>query len=100
MVAQRVNRPQEALQNGGAVSGRILSTSPRVEKFMASLNDDEGLAKARYEIERATMDCAELRLFIGDALSATLRPGEFEFSVEWGKLIFAWWGKAFRRVGG
>ncbi|MGH9769330.1 MAG: hypothetical protein ACREAB_18040 [Blastocatellia bacterium] len=58
---------------------------------MTPLNDNEELAKARYEIERATIDCAELSLFIGDALAATLKRGNFEFSVEWGKLIFAWW---------
>src|SRR5262245_39062432 len=58
---------------------------------MKTLGDNEESAKARYEIERATIDCAELRLFIGDVQAATLARGNFEFAVEWGKLIFAWW---------
>lgn len=58
---------------------------------MTTLSDNEEVIKARYEIERATIDCAELSLFIGDAQVATLARGNFEFSVEWGKLIFAWW---------
>jgi len=58
---------------------------------MTPLNDNEELAKARYEIERATIDRAELNLFIGDTPVATITRDNFEFSVEWGKLIFAWW---------
>jgi hypothetical protein len=59
---------------------------------MKVLNDNEESATARYEIERATIDCAEMGLFIDDVQEATLARGNFEFSVEWGKLIFAWWG--------
>jgi len=59
---------------------------------MTTLGDNEELAKARYEVELATIECAELGLFIGEAQVATLPRGNFEFSVEWGKLIFAWWG--------
>lgn len=58
---------------------------------MKTLGDNEESAKARYEIERATIDCAEMSLFIGDVQAATLARGNFEFGVEWGKLIFAWW---------
>jgi hypothetical protein len=58
---------------------------------MKTLGDNEESVKARYEIERAMIDCAELGLFIGDVRAATLARGNFEFSVEWGKLIFAWW---------
>jgi len=60
---------------------------------MTTLSENEEVVNARYEIERATIDCAELNLFIGDAQVATLARGNFEFSVEWGKLIFAWWGE-------
>src|SRR5215468_4524818 len=60
-------------------------------RIMKTLGDNEELAEARYEIERATIDCAELSLFIGDVQAATLARGNFEFGVEWGKLIFAWW---------
>jgi hypothetical protein len=58
---------------------------------MKTLSDNEESAKARYEIERATIDCAEMSLFIDDVQTATLARGNFEFGVEWGKLIFAWW---------
>ncbi len=60
---------------------------------MTPLNGNDELARARYEIERATVNCAELSLFIGDTQAATLTRGNYEFSVEWGKLIFAWWGE-------
>src|SRR5499426_2188871 len=58
---------------------------------MKTLSDNEESAEARYEIERATIECAELNLFIGGVQAATLARGNFEFGVEWGKLIFAWW---------
>src|SRR5215475_12349140 len=60
-------------------------------RVMKTLGDNEDSAEARYEIERATIDCAELSLFIGDVQAATLARGNFEFGVEWGKLIFSWW---------
>src|SRR5262249_50045522 len=60
---------------------------------MTTLGDNEESAKARYEVELATIDCAELGLFIGETQVATLTRGNFEFSVEWGKLIFAWWNE-------
>src|SRR5262245_52273336 len=58
---------------------------------MKTLADNEESAKARYEIERAMIECAEISLFIGDVQAATLARSNIEFSVEWGKLIFAWW---------
>jgi hypothetical protein len=58
---------------------------------METLRDNEESAKAKYEIERATIHYAEMDLFIGDVLAATLARGNFDFGVEWGKLIFAWW---------
>src|SRR5262247_3825314 len=60
---------------------------------MTTLGDNEESAKARYEVELATIDCAELGLFIGETQVATLTRGNFEFSVDWGKLIFAWWNE-------
>jgi hypothetical protein len=59
---------------------------------MKVINGSEESAKARYEIEHETIDSAEMGLFIDDVQEATLTRGNFEFSVEWGKLIFAWWG--------
>jgi hypothetical protein len=93
MVAQRVNSPQEARQNGGAGRGRIPYGPRRVENFMTSIDSEEELVKARYEVERALTGPAELQLLIGDEIVATLSRGRFEFSVEWGKLIFSWWGE-------
>jgi len=58
---------------------------------MKAVNNNEESAKARYEIERAAIECAEMLLFIDEVQAATLARGNFDFSVEWGKLIFAWW---------
>jgi hypothetical protein len=58
---------------------------------MISITDNEEAIRARYEIERRMFDCAGWQLFAGDALVATLERSNFELSVEWGKLIFAWW---------
>ena len=44
---------------------------------MKRLGDNEESAKARYEIERATIDCAEMSLFIDDVQAATLARGNF-----------------------
>lgn len=93
MVTQRVNRSQEALPNENEINDQVSSASLWVKFIMTPLNDNEELAKAKYEIERATIDCAELSLIIGDELVATLARDNFEFSVEWGKLIFAWWNE-------
>src|SRR4029453_10670691 len=96
MVAQRANSPQEALQNCMGLIGLMGPMSPIQEielfmKVMKTLSDNEESAEAKYEIERATIDSAELSLFIGGVQAATLARGNFEFGVEWGKLIFAWW---------
>jgi hypothetical protein len=61
---------------------------------MKTLGDNEESAKARYEIEREMIDRAEISLFIDDVQAAILARGNFEFSVEWGKLIFAWWDES------
>src|SRR5215475_12187486 len=58
---------------------------------MKAVNNNEESAKAIYEIERAAIDYAEMTLFIDEVQAATLARGNFDFSVEWGKLIFAWW---------
>ncbi len=59
---------------------------------MILITGNEEAAKARYEIERAMVDGAEWQLLAGDAPVATLARDNFEFSVDRGKLIFAWWG--------
>ncbi len=68
-----------------------MARSTDSELIVIPITDNEEATKARYEIERATIDCAEWQLVAGDALVATLSRDNFEFSVEWGKLIFAWW---------
>ncbi len=75
MVAQRAEGPQEASQ------------------IVIPITDNEEATRARYEIERAVFDGAERQLLAGDVVVATLPRGNFEFSVEWGKLIFSWWNE-------
>ncbi len=58
---------------------------------MIPITDSEEAAKARYELESAIRDLAKWQLFDGDTMIASIEPSNFEFSVEWGKLIFAWW---------
>ena len=58
---------------------------------MKPVEKDEAIAVAKYEIERALLGATEWELWEAGARAATLRPGNIEFSVEWGKLIFVWW---------
>ena len=58
---------------------------------MKQLTDNTTAAKAKYEIEQAMLGDAEWQLWDGEKLVTTLTREACEFSVEWGKLIFAWW---------
>lgn len=58
---------------------------------MIHITDNESAAQAKYEIEMALLGDASWQLADGQALLVTLERGSYEFSVEWGKLIFAWW---------
>lgn len=58
---------------------------------MIPVNNDDAVASARYEIERAMLDGSEWELWEEGVRVTSLGPGNIEFSVEWGKLIFAWW---------
>ncbi|MDX2031564.1 MAG: hypothetical protein SF339_12890 [Blastocatellia bacterium] len=58
---------------------------------MISVKNEDSVARARYEIERAMLDASEWELWEDGGLAATLTPANLAFSVEWGKLIFAWW---------
>jgi hypothetical protein len=60
---------------------------------MTQITDAESAAGARYEIERALLGGAAWELRAGGRLVAALGRDAFEFGVEWGKLIFAWWGE-------
>jgi hypothetical protein len=61
---------------------------------MIPITDSETAAKARYELENALREFTNWQLLDGDAMVASIEPSNFEFSVEWGKLIFTWWDDA------
>lgn len=62
---------------------------------MISISNNEQAAEAKYAIERALLGCAEWQLFVGETLAAHITSNNCEFSVEWGKLIFAWWDENY-----
>ncbi|MFN0084106.1 MAG: hypothetical protein ACKVX9_01850 [Blastocatellia bacterium] len=61
---------------------------------MISIDNDDAVASARYDIERAMLAASEWELWEEGVRVASLGPENIEFSVEWGKLIFAWWDEA------
>lgn len=86
MVAQRVKEPQE---------NRLTAfTLTIIQTAVIPIQDAAAAAQAKYEIERALLNAVEWQLFTPDGLLAVLTRSQFEFSVEWGKLIFAWWDNA------
>jgi len=58
---------------------------------MIPITDNEAAAQAKYDIELALLKSAGWQMFVNDELITELQPGSYEFSVEWGRLIFAWW---------
>lgn len=58
---------------------------------MFSITNNHEAAEAKYGLERAMLDTAEWQLLVGDVLTAAITCDNCELSVEWGKLIFAWW---------
>lgn len=58
---------------------------------MNQISDSTTAAQAKYEIEQALLAAHDWQLWEGEALLTTLARPTSEFSVEWGKLIFAWW---------
>src|ERR1051326_3880855 len=58
---------------------------------MSHITDNESAAQAKYAIEIALLGGASWQLADGHTLLVELERGRYEFSVEWGKLIFAWW---------
>jgi hypothetical protein len=58
---------------------------------MLPITNNEEAAAAKYSLERAMLDCLSWQLLAGEALLATIHSSSCELSVEWGKLIFAWW---------
>jgi hypothetical protein len=61
---------------------------------MIPITDNSSAAQAKYELDLALLDSNTWQLRNGESVLAEWR-GELreacEFSVEWGKLIFAWW---------
>lgn len=60
---------------------------------MLPITDNAAAAQARYELERALLANTEWQLRHEEIMLAELRGNDHEFSVEWGKLIFAWWNE-------
>lgn len=58
---------------------------------MILIANNEEAAQARYALAQAVLAGAQWQLLLGEESLATLARDGFEFSVEWGKLIFAWW---------
>jgi hypothetical protein len=58
---------------------------------MIPITGTESAAQAKYEIERALLNGASWQLATEQAPPVTLERGGYDLSVEWGKLIFAWW---------
>lgn len=59
---------------------------------MIPINDSRQAAEAKYAIEQAMLDDAPWTLLLGETSIAVNRRN-CEWSVEWGKLIFAWWNE-------
>jgi hypothetical protein len=53
-------------------------------------NNDEAI-RAKYDLESVLLGIGSRQLLAGDAVLTNLARDQFEFCVEWGKLIFAWW---------
>ncbi|HWQ35939.1 MAG TPA: hypothetical protein VNQ79_24055 [Blastocatellia bacterium] len=58
---------------------------------MIPITDNEAASQAKYDIELALLKSAAWQMVVNDELITELQPGSYEFSVEWGRLIFAWW---------
>lgn len=58
---------------------------------MLPIADNEQAAAAKYAIDRAMLEAGEWQLLAGETLLAIIGEANCELSVEWSKLIFAWW---------
>jgi hypothetical protein len=65
------------------------------EAALQSITDEASASTARYAIEQqlAAPVSRAWELWIDDQSFGLLAPDAYEFSVEWGKLIFAWWNE-------
>lgn len=58
---------------------------------MTPIVSSQDAAEAKYAIEQAMLDGEEWSILVSENPLATLHHKNCELSVEWGKLIFAWW---------
>lgn len=58
---------------------------------MTHIENQEDATRALYEIQQALINVAALELLNEETRIAELARDNLEFSVEWSKLIFAWW---------
>lgn len=58
---------------------------------MIAISNNQEASEAKYAIERALLNCSEWQLLAGEVPAAIITGNNCELSVEWGKLIFAWW---------
>ena len=59
--------------------------------LLKQIIDSEAASATKYEIERALLANNDWLLLTDESPQVELQRGNFEFSVEWGKLIFSWW---------
>ena len=59
--------------------------------LLKQIIDSDAASATKYEIERAMLANNDWLLLTDDSPQVELQRGNFEFSVEWGKLIFSWW---------
>lgn len=67
------------------------------EADFKAITDESSASTARYALEQfltAPAAGPEWELWIDEQNFGALAPDAYEFSVEWGKLIFAWWSEA------
>ena len=62
---------------------------------MITIADQESAASAKYELESAWLGAESWQLLVGGVPVLTLSRQNCELSVEWGKLIFAWWDQDY-----
>jgi hypothetical protein len=74
-------------------SAAMTNHAPKITNLsvMNQISDPTTAAKAKYEIEQFLLVGTDWQLWEGERLLATISRTSSEFSVEWGKLIFAWW---------
>jgi hypothetical protein len=58
---------------------------------MTPIVTSQDAAEAKYALEQAMLDGQEWSLLVGEILLTKVNRQNCELSVEWGKLIFAWW---------